>query len=106
MAQIVRELDHLQRRVLARAIPVHERSNSEGMAQIMNAGTASMPVEFFRRAQPYGLADDGEVVSGTAVSESFAVFQDKERFWRCTKKPVPFPGISNKPDRGAIGDRQ
>src|ERR1700722_14785876 len=103
MPQIGRELDHLPRRVLARAIPVDERANREGVAQIMNAGTMPMSPELFRRTQPYGLADGGEVVSGATVGDAFAMIRHEERFRRTAEKPVTFPGIGNQPSRGAVG---
>src|SRR3984957_3033341 len=91
----------LPRRVLARAIPVHERSHREGMEQIMNARAVSMPLELFRRAQPYRLADGGEVVSGAAVGEAFATIRHEERFRRMGKKLIPFLGIGGHPGLGA-----
>ena len=106
MPEIGRELDHLLRRVLARAIPVHERSHGEGMAQIMDAGTTPMPTELFGGPQADGLADGGEVIAGAAIGQRAAAIRHEERFRADAEKPIPFLGIGRNRRRGAVGQRQ
>ena len=106
MPQIGRELDHLPRRVLARAIPVDQRPDGEAVAQVMDARAVPMPVELLRGAQPDRLADGGEVVSGAAVGEASAAIRHEERLRWGAQQSIPFPGIGSQSGRRAVGDRQ
>src|ERR1700733_8263758 len=75
------------------------------MPQIMNAGASAMTSELLCRSQPYAPADNGEVVSGTTVSETLAAIGYEEWSRGDAEKPIPFPGIGGQLDGRAGRER-
>src|ERR1700691_2254617 len=75
------------------------------MPQVMDAGASAMTSELLCRSQPYALADNGEVVSGTTVSETLATIGYEEWSRGDAEKPIPFSGICGQSDSRAGGER-
>ena len=96
VAQIAAELDHLPIGVEPLAVPVDDRTNSEGVPKIVNARTAPMLIEPLHRTQTDVLRDDGEVVAGRTVAEPAAVIVTEECGCRRSKEPCAFGAIDTK----------
>ena len=89
VTQIGRQLEHLARRVLARAIPADHRPGGEAVAQVVDARAAAMPPVALRGPQPELLADEREVVARAAVAHAGAPIAHEEGLRREAEQPVP-----------------
>lgn len=105
VAQIGRQLDHLVRRVFARAVPVDDRSRRKAVAEVVDARTTTMTTVLLRSAQTDPLTHQREVVAGTTISEPFAAAGDEEWLRRKAEQAVALSGIGSQALSDAFGER-
>jgi len=101
MAEIGTELDHLSVRIGPRSIPTYDRSNREGMSQIMDARPTSMFASALRLTQAHFLGDAREVVARTCIGQPLTIVHAEECTYGCPEKPIPPSAVSPKSIHGA-----
>lgn len=94
VAQIGRQLEHLARRVFARAVPIDDRSRREAVAKVVDTRATTVAAILLPSAQTDPLANLRKVVAGGAVSEPIAAATDEERLRRDAEQAVALSSIA------------
>ena len=105
VAQIGRQFDHLAGWVLARAVPIDDRSRGKGMAEVVDARPPSVSIILLRPAQSDALAYRREVISGGTVPHSIATAGDEEGRGRKTQQAISLGRIGSETCDDAFRER-